>query len=108
MALVYHKRIKKGRGDIGFSVDSCKVWNSPEVPERYHRKHGPPKKEDPERMSMRALREALCEYAGKKGTNCAKCALCGYGRAWTRRNADDTQCERRGGDGMAQPARVDS
>lgn len=88
MALVYRKAFHKGRGNIGFCIECQKVWNGAETPERHRRRYA--KAEDPERMSMRSLRAALCEFAGKKGRNCEKCALCGFGRAWTRRSRDDT------------------
>lgn len=48
-----------------------------------------PKREDPERMPLKALEEALCSYAGAKGKNCPKCLLCNFGRQWIRRRATE-------------------
>ena len=106
VAIVYRRRIKKGRGQIGFSIGSCMAWNSEEA--RQTKGNRLPKKEDPELMSLRTLREALCSYAGPMGRNCAKCAICNYGRQWTRRTRDDTQRGNGGGDGIPEPARMDA
>lgn len=74
----------------GFSVGSRTPWaEDAEVPETRKRRYYFQKREDPERMSMRSLREALCSYAGPKGKNCERCALCAYGRNWVRRSKDE-------------------
>ena len=49
-----------------------------------------PKREDPETMSLRWLKNALCTAAGQDGENCAACGICNYGRQWTRRRKSES------------------
>ena len=74
----------------GISIESRAPWAADaEVPEIKKKKYYFKKWEDPERMSMRALKEALCEYAGEDGERCNRCQLCKYGTQWIRRTAQN-------------------